>query len=195
MKKFILFIFMFNFFYSQAVRSENSIWYVLDVFDNTKKLKCKKSFDSPFNKYIEVGGPESEIKKMVFEQGDNDFAFIIYHKAEAVSYFFSEHSRCDLLLSMTRESLLEERNAQKNNQQVWKVSSIKKQHSAPYGGDEPYTVICSNNLNHAFGIVQVTNIGKSFGNICVSGGPYSVNVCRGKNLWSVSDAAQKICGG
>lgn len=195
MNKSIALLFVLNFLYSPIVLSGDSLWYVFDVPDNADDLKCIRSSESPFDKYIEIGGADSEIRKMDYDGNNNDFAYIIYEEAEAVSYFFSQHSRCELLVSMVSESLSEKNNTSRPNQQSWKVVSIEKQYSASYGGDEPYTVVCSNNSDYAYGVILVTDIGKDYGNICVSGGPHSVNICRGKKLWKMSGAAQEICGG
>jgi hypothetical protein len=65
--------------------------------------------------------------------------------------------------------------------QDWKASK---------GGDQPYTVSCSDG---SYGVASETNVGSTNGSFCASGGKNSIARCKPKNMWSLSLAAQSIC--
>ncbi len=62
---------------------------------------------------------------------------------------------------------------------------------ASYGGTQYYSVGCRNKSG---GTVHETDVGKSTGDICARGGIKSVAICKPKNTWSTSLAAQVVCG-
>lgn len=63
---------------------------------------------------------------------------------------------------------------------------------ASKGGTQFYTVGCSNGTS---GIASVTDVGRSYGSVCASGGNLTSSVCKAKDMWSTKQAATKVCSG
>lgn len=63
---------------------------------------------------------------------------------------------------------------------------------APKDGSQSYSVGCSNATS---GIVEVTDVGRSWGSVCASGGNMTRAVCKNKGIWSPREAANKVCSG
>lgn len=89
-----------------------------------------------------------------------------------------------------REEKEKQQNASRSLRQSTEVTFIKEQNKASLGERQNYTVGCSDG---SFGIVYITDTGKSYGNICASNANKGYNVCKGID-WSVSLAAQAACG-
>lgn len=120
------------------------------------------------------------------------FAFASSHKDDA--FRLNKNKRSSSYSSASSAS-----NADSNHQTSRK---IEKQHTvtffeiqdykAPKDGSQPYSVGCSNSTS---GLVQVTDIGRSWGSVCASGGNMGSAICKPKGTWSLNSAAKKVCSG
>lgn len=63
---------------------------------------------------------------------------------------------------------------------------------ASKGGTQFYSVGCSDG---ASGLAEITDVGRSYGSVCGTGGNLSTAVCKPKDTWSPRQAATLVCGG